>query len=234
MIDINNTEKLLENRNILGTIVPVAGRTIVDLTASYEDLIIEVVKAKYLASSGPEAVISCCSKLITWLRSSDFYTAPASTRYHEAHAGGLLVHTLNVYNNTVTLRCIPQFASTDLVSAALVALTHDWCKISMYESYEKNVKNEKTGEWEKQLAFRTNQTGITLGHGVSSMFLASKFFRLTPEEALAIRWHMSHWRVAQDEINELQKSNEDFPLVHLVQFADQLSITKYANLSFSK
>lgn len=68
---------------------------------------------------------------------------------------------------------------------------------------------------------------MNLGHGVSSMFLINKFFRLNIEEASAIRWHMGAYRTDDNEFNELQSSNENFMLVHLIQFADQLSLVKY-------
>lgn len=226
MIDISENNLILPIVGIVGCKVKVQDATLDELIDQYEKLIGEVVFYRYPdETNGPRYLKS----LLQWLRSTDFYRAPASTRYHEAYTGGLLVHTLNVYNNILELIKIPQFNSVDIHSAALVALTHDWCKIDYYESYEKNVKNETTSQWEKQLAFRTNQRGISLGHGVSSMFLVEKFFRLTPGEALAIRWHMGVFRVCNDEINELQQSNERYPLVHLLQFADQLSITEYAN-----
>jgi len=213
----------------LTTPIQIEGTSLEDLIDAYEKLMSIVVGEKYKGITDEDVIDGYYNKLVTWLRSTDFYKAPASTIYHESFVGGLLVHTLNVYNNMIALRSASQFKDVDIVSAALVALTHDWCKIGLYETYQKNVKNESTGQWEKVDAFRYNQTGVPLGHGVSSMFLASKFFRLSTEEALAIRWHMNRFRVCEDEISELQKANETFPLVHLIQFADALSITSYAN-----
>lgn len=164
---------------------------------------------------------------LEWLRTTDMYTAPASTQYHESFHGGLLYHTLNVYNKAIELKGIKTFETIEIHSAALAALTHDWCKIGLYESYTKNVKNNETNKWEQVTAYRYNQTGIPLGHGVSSMFIASKCFKLSQAEALAIRWHMGWCRVADADMNELQLANETCPLVHLIQFADQLSICKY-------
>ena len=118
--------------------------------------------------------------------------------------------------------------SAKLGDAILCALVHDWCKIDMYESYIKNVKNDATGVWDHVSAFRYKGSAvINLGHGVSSMFLVSKFFRLNLEEASAIRWHMGAYRTSDAEFDELQTCNEQFPLVHLLQFADQLSLVKF-------
>ena len=37
-------------------------------------------------------------KLIEWLeKETDFFSAPASTKYHLNYEGGLLVHSLNVF-----------------------------------------------------------------------------------------------------------------------------------------
>ncbi len=217
----------------LSTTVQITGTLLADLIDAYEQLMFKVLEAKYKDVADEPTIRNYHSKLTEWLRSTDFYKAPASTVYHDAFVGGLLVHTLNVYNNIVALQVVPQFKDVDIASAALVALTHDWCKIGLYEIYQKNVKNETTGQWEKVDAFRHNQTGVPLGHGVSSMFLASKFFRLTTEEALAIRWHQGRFNVCREEINEFQRANEIYPLVHMIQFADSLSITQYANKTIS-
>lgn len=230
MLSIQNTSDIIIAKETVGKLVTIHNRTLEELIDEYERLLAGVFSVKYSDYADPDLVIKYTNKCLEWIRSTDFYRAPASTRYHESVVGGLLVHTLQVYNNIIALHHARQFESiTDIYSATLVALVHDWCKIDYYEAYEKNVKNESTNQWEKQIAFRVNQRGIPLGHGVTSMFLAEKFFRLTSEEALAIRWHMSRFRVCDDEINEMQQANEKCPLVHLLQFADQLAITEYAS-----
>lgn len=168
---------------------------------------------------------------LDWLKSTDFYICPASTRYHECYERGLLTHTLKVAKLASDLCQLPIFKSVRWADAIFVALVHDWCKIGYYESYEKNVK-DASGNWVKEKAYKTRETSLTcFGHGVSSMFLAQRFFNLSVPVALAIRWHMAAWRVVDSEMNELQQANETTPLVHLIQFADQLSITKYPSIS---
>lgn len=168
-------------------------------------------------------------KVIKYLESTDFYDAPASTVYHESVSCGLVFHSLKVYNEACMLQKLPPFTSINICKWALVALVHDWCKIGLYESYLKNVKNEYTGAWEKVPSFKvaTVKRNNTLGHGAASMFMISQFVRLALDEALAIRWHMGTWNVCDGEINDLQDSNETYPLVHMLQFADQLAITRY-------
>jgi hypothetical protein len=168
------------------------------------------------------------SYAVNWLSTTDFYEAPASTIYHESEVGGLLKHTLVTAYHAATLSSLPVFEKANPEDATFVALVHDWCKIGYYESYQKNVKNETTGQWEKQTAFKRRDLSYScLGHGVSSMYMAQKFFKLSIDECCAIRWHMSAWRVVDSEMNELQQANEAYPLVHLLQFADQLSLVKY-------
>lgn len=163
-----------------------------------------------------------------WLKTTDFYEAPASTIYHESEVGGLVKHTLTVAYHALKLCALPEFNKVNPEDAIFIALVHDWCKIGYYESYQKNVKNETTGQWEKQVAFRRKDLFYScLGHGVSSMYMAQKFFKLSIDECCAIRWHMSSWRVVDSEMSELQQANETYPLVHLTQFADQLSLVKY-------
>jgi len=189
------------------------------LKGAYDNLLADICAAKY----GPDNGVY--SALISWLESTDFYTAPASSRYHDSCPGGLLRHSLTVYNRAIELHKLPQFSSCSLESITLVSLTHDWCKIGYYEHYLKNVKED--GQWHEVDAYRVNQRGIALGHGVSSMFLVNRFFKLNAEEALAIRWHMGEYNVADNEVNELQLANAHFPLVYLVQFADRLACVEY-------
>lgn len=175
-------------------------------------------------------------RIIKYLESTDFFTAPASTRYHESAPCGLVFHSLKVYNEATTLQDLPAFSNCNICKWALAALVHDWCKIGLYESYLRNVKNENTGSWEKVNSFRIAETkrNNTLGHGTASMFMISQFIHLALDEALAIRWHMGTWNVCESEFNDLQDSNEAYPLVHMLQFADQLAITSYESARYAK
>lgn len=169
------------------------------------------------------------NKALEWLRTTDFYVAPASSQYHDCYAGGLCYHSLKVAQRALELMKSDKFNDmSKLGDAIFCALVHDWCKIDLYEPYTRNVKDDNTGAWTKVQAYRYKGSAvINLGHGVSSLFMASKFFRLSLEEASAIRWHMGAYRTSDADFSELQSCNEQFPLVHLLQFADQLSLVKY-------
>lgn len=198
--------------------------------SEYEDILKGVcyIRAK---QRNPDIDPDICdinvSRMMNWLSASDFYTAPASSYYHEAYDGGLIYHTFRVMSNICSLINVPKFASVDPVSALLVAMIHDWCKICRYESYEKNVKNESTGAWEKVKAFRRKDPIVPLGHGETSMYYAMKYIRLSLGEALAVRWHMGEYKCEYTEQNELETANMNYPLVYMLQFADRLACTAY-------
>ncbi len=125
-------------------------------------------------------------KLLEWLCKTDFFVAPASTRFHGACECGLVMHSLNVYK-LLAEKCKGTEYSEE--SIALVALCHDFCKINLYREGSRNVKNEETGQWEKVKIYTTEDV-FPYGHGEKSVFLLERFIRLTTEEAMAIRWHM--------------------------------------------
>ena len=125
---------------------------------------------------------------------SDFFTCPASARYHGSYAGGLCDHSLNVYH------CLKDYLARERVaelygieaddeSVAIAALLHDLCKIGCYKAGSRNVKNEATGAWEKVPTFFFEDP-LPYGHGEKSVYIISGFMKLKREEAMAIRWHM--------------------------------------------
>ena len=116
-----------------------------------------------------------------------------------------------------------QFKDVDLAEAILAAIVHDWCKINFYEEYYRNVKDDETGKWEKVPAYRCKDSDLPFGHGVTSLFIAQKIFKLSVEQALAVRWHMSLSDVSEYEKYDLYVANARYPMVMLLQIADQLS-----------
>jgi hypothetical protein len=126
-------------------------------------------------------------RLLEWLQTTDFFTAPASTRYHCACPAGLVMHSINVYEVMMEKHFDPETDSAE--SFALCALLHDICKAQFYKVSTRNVKNDQTGQWEK-VPFYQIEDAFPYGHGEKSVFLIERFVRLKPAEATAIRWHM--------------------------------------------
>lgn len=149
-------------------------------------------------------------KLLDWLRKSDFFTAPASTRYHLAEPGGLVAHSVHVYERLRYLyqkeKIYQKLEKDHVIDAkdseqndaeeetiAICGLLHDLCKVNFYVPGTRNVKNEKTGQWEKVPCY-TIDDQLPYGHGEKSVYIISGFMRLSREEAMAIRFHMGAWQ----------------------------------------
>ena len=213
----------------VGHKIDLIGKNMEQLIEEYEELFIGayIMQTKREVFKEGNAYV----RAIDWLRSTDFYKAPASTQYHDSVPGGLLVHSIKVYNQIVDLLTLPAFKDVKVEEVTLVALMHDWCKIGFYEQYMKNVKDEKTGTWNTEPAYKVNQKGIPLGHGVTSMYLASRVVNLTVEQCIAIRWHNGHFNVAKVEENEYQKAVNEVPMVYIMQVADQLACNAYTNIA---
>lgn len=130
-------------------------------------------------------------ELLEWLKKTDFFTAPASTKFHSACEGGLCFHSINVYKRFLNLldneykEDRPKIISDE--SIAIMALLHDICKVDSYKVDYRNVKVD--GEWVKQ-PFYAFEDSLPYGHGEKSVYMISGFMRLTREEAMGINWHM--------------------------------------------
>lgn len=150
-------------------------------------------------------------KLLAWLESTDFFTAPASSRHHLAKPGGLCEHSINVHSWLEDLCSRDSIIVYGPESVAIVALLHDVCKINYYQPTWKNqktydegavaaaprnlVKHDQGGDfiWETVQGYTVNEQ-FTYGHGEKSVYLIQKHMELTDEEAQAIRFHMGSWQ----------------------------------------
>ena len=126
-------------------------------------------------------------ELLKWIEKTDFFTAPASSRFHYACEGGLCAHSISVYKTLMEKHFDEK--TDDIESFTISALLHDLCKAEFYKVSTRNVKNETTGQWEKVPYFSVEDK-FPYGHGEKSVFLIERKMRLKLEEAMAIRWHM--------------------------------------------
>ncbi len=162
-------------------------------------------------------------KLLEYLQSdrSDFFTAPASTRFHGAYEGGLCEHSMNVYD------CLCSYLERERVkneygldyseeTIAIVALLHDICKVNLYKTSKRNKKDEN-GKWIEVPYYEYNDT-LPYGHGEKSVYIVSGFMKLTREEAMAIRWHMGF--SGEENVNTIGKALEMYPLALAAHIAD--------------
>ena len=175
--------------------------------------------------------------LMEWLEhETDFFTAPASTRYHGSYEGGLVEHSLNVYDrlvwemeNTVGAGWQEIYSPE---SIAIIALFHDLCKIDRYVITEKWRKDEN-GDWEAYEAYEYNKEKAEMGHGAQSVFYLQKFIQLTELEAQAIFWHMGAYDISP--YATLAACSETFkwnPLAFLTHRADMAATYVTENEAF--
>lgn len=169
--------------------------------------------------------------LIEFIRKSDFYTAPASTRYHSCHEGGLLEHSLNVYdrliakyNDEVWKSKIP----AEKESIIIAALLHDLCKTYYYKTELRNKKiysdngskKDSNGkyDWETVPVYIADDT-IPYGHGEKSVMMIEQYIKLKPVERYAIRWHMG-FSEPKELWGTLGIAMKKYPLVIAIHEAD--------------
>lgn len=180
-----------------------------------KDEFIEIYQ-KYIKREGAD-------RLLQHLLSSgsDFFTAPASTRFHGAYEGGLVEHSINVYE------CLKDYLSRERVkelygievsdeTVAIVALLHDLCKMNFYKPGFRNVKDDN-GVWQKVPTYEIDDK-LPYGHGEKSVYMISGFMRLTREEAFAIRYHMGF--SGDEPARNVGAAFEMFPLAFALSTAD--------------
>ncbi len=162
-------------------------------------------------------------KLLAYLLSDacDFFTAPASTRFHGNYEGGLCEHSLNVYDCLCDILSRPRIkeqygVSYSEESIAIAALLHDVCKTNFYKVSFRNVKNPE-GRWESVPYYTIDDT-LPYGHGEKSVYIVSGYMRLTRDEAFAIRYHMGF--SGNDDPGNVGKAMEMFPLAFFLHCAD--------------
>lgn len=151
---------------------------------------------------------------------TDFFSAPASTRFHGAYEGGLLEHSLNVYECLCDFVSRPRFRDKygfkfEDETLAIAALLHDICKTNFYKTEMRNVK--KNGVWEA-VPYYTIEDTLPYGHGEKSVYIISGFMKLTRDEAFAIRYHMGF--SGNEDANQVGKALEMFPLAFALCVAD--------------
>ena len=177
-------------------------------------------------------------KLMDYIRKSDFYTAPASTKFHLSCESGLLQHSLNVLDALrglldenqvnedgtemwfyiVAGHPVIQISDESLI---IIALLHDICKTCFYSTSTRNVKNEKTGKWEK-VPFYTVNDLMPLGHGPKSAMLVKNYIKLTSEEMYAIWWHMGFTDQNTDTLS-LTAAIQKYPIIWALHTADMMA-----------
>ena len=182
-----------------------------------------------LSGTGRPGIDSVLNKL----DETGFFDAPASSKFHLSCKGGLLEHSVNVYNAALMVReqiikVRPELEEQlPLDSIAICALLHDTCKCDIYKEGILSRKNAD-GYWEKYVGYQVDyNAGLPIGHGEKSVILLLSWgLELKPEEMLAIRWHMSAWDMPMQSPEHKESFNAakaKSPLVSLIQTADGIA-----------
>lgn len=156
--------------------------------------------------------------LMNFIEKTDFYTAPASTRFHGSYEGGLLEHSMKVYEvlkHKVEYSIMNIDVSEDTLK--IIALLHDICKVNFYKVDYRNAKNE-AGVWEKVPYYTVDDT-IPYGHGEKSVMMLTEYIKLTSEEKYCIRWHMG-FTEPKEQYGTISLAYKKYPLALLLHEAD--------------
>lgn len=154
-------------------------------------------------------------RLLKWLETTDFFEAPASTKFHGNRPGGLCVHSVGVFRQltilyTAEIKGAEEIIDEDMETIAICGLLHDICKANYYKPITESGRTRYIVE-----------DSLPLGHGEKSLYLIGRHIELTPAEAAAIRWHMGGWDAAvRGGDQSASKACERYPLVTLLQMAD--------------
>lgn len=180
---------------------------------------VKTVKNEFITQFNKYITRTGSKELLEYLESTDFFTAPASTRHHSAFEGGLCVHSLNVFVELIRLvKAYPEIRTTP-ETVAIVALLHDICKIGCYKVSMRNVKDEN-GKWVQKPYYEFKEDFCYGGHGSKSVYIIQKFLKLTDEEAVAINSHMGVYDKAPGD-NSISNAYTQFPLAWLLHVADE-------------
>lgn len=157
--------------------------------------------------------------LLAWMNVAGFFEAPAGQKHHGAFPGGLVAHSNNVYRRLVMIHAEESRKNSAIheryndETVAVVALLHDICKTDVYQLEKKDGS----------CAYTYNDP-LPLGHGEKSVYLITRFMQLTPDEALAIRWHMGAFdKAAQSDFRDLDKAQKQCKLAVMLHIADMMA-----------
>ena len=182
------------------------------------DIEIEKQKEEFLAICREKIHRDGLEDLLAWLQKADFFTAPASTRYHGAYKGGLCEHSLDVLNYAKRAAALYD-GELDEESVTIAALFHDLCKVNFYKEGTRNQKID--GVWQEVPCYTIEEKYHFGGHGSKSVFLVQQFMKLNTDEAAAINCHMGFSEGNPNAIRDVGNVYSSFPLAWIIHVADE-------------
>lgn len=160
-------------------------------------------------------------KLLAWLQTTDFFEAPASTRFHLNYEGGLLEHSLNVYRTMLLMafvNCKLTGIEMSVDTITITALLHDVCKANTYKKGQR-WRKDTNNRWEQYDVYEFKEDE-PLGHGEKSVYLLQRAgLQLTEKEVYMIRWHMGGFEARGNQMT-LSAAMAKCPEIALIHSAD--------------
>lgn len=186
------------------------------------------LKEQFLAIARNDIRRQGIENLLKYLEGSDFFEAPASTKYHGSYEGGLVQHCIDVYNalhdELAFIYGDNYLAMYSEETIAIVSLFHDLCKIGRYVTGTRNVKDPVTKQWHEEPTYFYNEEAFEMGHGAASVYAVQKFIHLEDFEAQAIFWHMGAYDISNYmSLNGLGSAYERNTLAFALHRADMMA-----------
>ena len=191
------------------------------LQEAHMELNLEEQKQKFLEICRSTIHREGLEALLNWLCKSDFFTAPSSTKYHGAYAGGLCQHSLDVYEFAKKLAPFAPVSFKE-ESLCIAALFHDVCKVNLYKQEYRNQKID--GEWQQVPVYTVDESFHFGGHGSKSVFQIQWFMKLTQEEAVAINCHMGFADGSATTIRDVGNAYHQWPMAYIIHCADESAV----------
>ncbi|MGL5330839.1 MAG: HD domain-containing protein [Peptostreptococcaceae bacterium] len=165
-----------------------------------------------LRSTGRENI----ENVIEWLGKTDFFIAPASTKFHGNYESGLVEHCLNVYE-LFKEKVARYNLDVPEDSAIIATLLHDVCKCNVYKVQER-WRKDHNNKWEAYYPY-VFEDSLPLGHGEKSVILLQTKIRLTALETFLIRFHMGGF-LEGNELKSYHQATNLYPAIVAMHTAD--------------
>lgn len=169
----------------------------------------------------PDGTSLVSDDMMDYLWDNGFFTAPASTKYHGNHEGGLLEHSDMVTRFLVVLTKDNHLTWMNPRSPYIVGMFHDLCKIDQYRHPASGLITDGVSVLDS-FKWEYNPNTLLKGHGDKSVMLLSQFYTLTEEEIMCIRYHMGAF-TDKSEWNDYTRAVRNYPNVLWTHQADMLA-----------
>lgn len=173
-------------------------------------------RAIYACPISVEAMVKLDALMDYLHERTDFFYAPASTKYHAAYPGGLSEHSrflIGVLLQLTLTKTCRDWQRAE--SPIIIGMLHDLTKTECY------IKTEDYSDQHPCYTYNPDRIKLSEIHGEDSLLWAEKLTKLTEEEAACIRWHMGAYET--DAWDGFDQAIRQFPNVLWTHTADMMA-----------